>query len=200
MDFVVIGYDIDFIDDILQSGSNIVGYMSKSKKIDDSFGLEYLGDVKNGYNFNFKSNLLLIADDIELREFCLANLPNIVTQYVSAKSYVSKYAKLGLGTIVGPNCYVSAGTKIGSLVKLGINSYIHHEVQISNCSVIAPSCVILGKVQIGNSVYIGSHSSIKQEITIGSKSLVGMGSNVSGNIPANVIAYGNPCKPQKSLL
>ena len=36
-------------------------------------------------------------------------------------------------------------------------------------------------------------------VTIGKNSLVGAGSIVTKDIPANVVAVGNPCKPIKQL-
>ncbi|GHT24693.1 hypothetical protein AGMMS4957_18180 [Bacteroidia bacterium] len=54
-------------------------------------------------------------------------------------------------------------------------------------------------VKIGNNVFIGVNSIILKGTTIGNNSVIGAGSVVSGTIPANVIAAGNPCKVIKSL-
>ncbi|WP_226995337.1 DapH/DapD/GlmU-related protein [Candidatus Symbiothrix dinenymphae] len=54
-------------------------------------------------------------------------------------------------------------------------------------------------VKIGNNVFIGVNTIILKGTTIGDNSVIGAGSVVSGNIPANVIAAGNPCKVIKSL-
>lgn len=49
-------------------------------------------------------------------------------------------------------------------------------------------------VRIGNSVWIGGNTVINGGITIGDNSVIGSGSVVTKNIPANVVAVGNPCK------
>ncbi|GHV09715.1 hypothetical protein FACS1894162_0910 [Bacteroidia bacterium] len=54
-------------------------------------------------------------------------------------------------------------------------------------------------VIIGKNVFIGVNSIILKGSTIGDNSVIGAGSVVSGNIPANVIAAGNPCKVIKSF-
>ena len=49
-------------------------------------------------------------------------------------------------------------------------------------------------VHIENNVWIGSNVVIVPGVTIGENTVIGAGSVVTKNIPANVVAYGNPCK------
>lgn len=49
-------------------------------------------------------------------------------------------------------------------------------------------------VTIGNNVWIGGNAVILPGVTIGENAVIGAGSVVTKNIPANVIAVGNPCK------
>lgn len=49
-------------------------------------------------------------------------------------------------------------------------------------------------VTIGNNVWIGGSVSIMPGVTIGDNTVIGSGSVVTKDIPANVIAAGNPCK------
>ena len=55
-------------------------------------------------------------------------------------------------------------------------------------------------VIIEDNVFIGARSIILKGVTIGTNSVIGAGSIVSGNIPANIIAGGNPCRILKQLL
>lgn len=48
-------------------------------------------------------------------------------------------------------------------------------------------------VTIGNNCWIGANATICPGVTIGENSVIGAGSVVTKNIPANVIAAGNPC-------
>ena len=50
------------------------------------------------------------------------------------------------------------------------------------------------KVTIGNNVWIGGGAVICPGVTIGENTTIGAGSVVIKDIPANVIAAGNPCK------
>ena len=49
-------------------------------------------------------------------------------------------------------------------------------------------------VRIGDHVWIGGNVTILPGVSIGDHSIIGAGSVVTKDIPANVIAVGNPCK------
>lgn len=49
-------------------------------------------------------------------------------------------------------------------------------------------------VTIGNNVWIGGNAVINPGVHIGDNAVIGSGSVVTGDIPANVIAAGNPCR------
>ena len=52
----------------------------------------------------------------------------------------------------------------------------------------------IGRVNIGNNVFIGAESVVLPGVTIGDNTVVGAGSVVTKDLPANVVAVGNPCK------
>ena len=49
-------------------------------------------------------------------------------------------------------------------------------------------------IHIGNNVWIGAHSVVLPGVTIGDNAVVGAGSIVTRDIPANTVAFGNPCR------
>ena len=49
-------------------------------------------------------------------------------------------------------------------------------------------------INIGNDVWIGANSVICGGVTIGDGSVIGAGSVVNRDIPAGVVAAGNPCR------
>lgn len=54
-------------------------------------------------------------------------------------------------------------------------------------------------VKIGNKVWIGGNVVVMPGVTIGDNSIIGAGSVVTKNIPANVVAFGNPCKVHREI-
>ena len=55
-------------------------------------------------------------------------------------------------------------------------------------------------IHIGSNCWIGVGAIILAGITIGDNTVIGAGSVVTKDIPANVVAVGNPCRIIKSLI
>lgn len=54
-------------------------------------------------------------------------------------------------------------------------------------------------ITVGNNVWIGAGSTILAGVTIGDNTVIGAGSVVTGDIPANVVAVGVPCKVMRLI-
>ena len=54
-------------------------------------------------------------------------------------------------------------------------------------------------ITIGNSVWIGGNAVILPGVTIGDNTVIGAGSVVTKDIPANVVAVGNPCRAVRKI-
>ncbi len=54
-------------------------------------------------------------------------------------------------------------------------------------------------VRIGRNVWIGAGAVILPGVTIGENSVIGAGSVVTRDIPANVVAVGNPCRVLREI-
>ncbi len=54
-------------------------------------------------------------------------------------------------------------------------------------------------VRIGDGVWLGANVIVLPGVTIGENTTIGAGSIVTRDIPANVVAYGNPCRVRKTL-
>ena len=54
-------------------------------------------------------------------------------------------------------------------------------------------------ITIGRNVWIGGGAIVCPGVTIGDNTVIGAGSVVTKSMPANVIAYGNPCRVQRRI-
>ncbi len=107
---------------------------------------------------------------------------------------ISRTSKLGYANLINSLVSIAAHTTIENFVSINRNSSIGHHTVINDFVTINPGVTIAGHVTIGKGSVIGMGSIIMDGISIGENSIVGAGSLVTKNIPANVIAYGNPCK------
>lgn len=125
---------------------------------------------------------------------------------VNRKCIISTLAKGAVITIGDYSGFsgVSIGAAneiiIGSNVMVGANSLITdtnwHSIDPKQRNQSDPNP---GKIIIEDNVFIGYGCIILKNTTIGENSVIGAGSVVTGKIPANVIAAGNPCKVIKSI-
>ena len=93
--------------------------------------------------------------------------------------------EIGHNVFIGPYCTLATG----------IHSLIAEERRISVDENGVAHDFEYGKpIIIGNDVWIASNVTVCGGVTIGDGSVIGAGSVVSRDIPAGVLAAGNPCK------
>ena len=110
------------------------------------------------------------------------------------------------GLSVGDNFHAQEGVIIDPghcwLIEIGNNVTLAPRVHILAHD--ASTKNILGytkisNVKIGNNVFVGAGTIILPGVTIEDNVIIGAGSVVNKDIPANVVAVGNPCKVIKEL-
>ena len=103
---------------------------------------------------------------------------------------------------IGDHCGFS-GTTIGSFEKVTIGNHVlcgaNTVITDSDWHLDDPRSGPIKPVMIHDHVWIGTGSMIMKGVTIGENSIIGAGSVVVKDIPANVIAAGNPCKVIREL-
>ena len=103
---------------------------------------------------------------------------------------------------IGDHCGFS-GTTIGSFEMVTIGNHVlcgaNTVITDSDWHLDDPRSGPIKPVMIHDHVWIGTGSMIMKGVTIGENSIIGAGSVVVKDIPANVIAAGNPCKVIREL-
>lgn len=128
---------------------------------------------------------------------------------------------------VGENCVINPQFRCdyGCNIRMGENVFINYNCVILDCApvtfgnnvFIAPNCgfytaghpvdyptrnallEFAKPITVGDNVWIGGNVVVLPGVTIGSGSVIGAGSVVSRDIPENVVAVGNPCRPIRSI-
>ena len=90
------------------------------------------------------------------------------------------------GTVIGAFTKI----KIGNNVRCGANTLITDSDWHPEDPRVGPA----KPVTIGNNVWLGINVVVLKGVEIGENTVIGANSLVTKNIPANVIAAGNPCK------
>lgn len=110
------------------------------------------------------------------------------------------HIEIGDNVLVCPACRFDSASRItiGDNCMFAAGAYITdadwHDVYDRTQAVGVTRPVVLG-----NNVWIGDGATVCKGVTIGDNSVIGAGSVVASNIPANVIAAGNPAVVIKPL-
>ena len=88
---------------------------------------------------------------------------------------------------------IGAGTLLGSAVQL---SAATHPVDPAER---ATGLELAHPIRIGANVWIGSGAIVGPGVTIGDETVIGAGSVVVRDVPARVVAVGNPCRVLREL-
>lgn len=129
-----------------------------------------------------------------------AALPNSGEGFYAQSPFHCDY---GFNIFTGENVYLNFNcvildvgrVTIGSNVMVGPNVAIYAVSHpIDPAGRVGEVLDIPGEVTIGDNVWIGGSTVINPGVTIGENTVIGSGSVVTGDIPANVVAVGNPCR------
>ena len=127
------------------------------------------------------------------------------------------FAEIGEGSYIEPPLHANFG---GKYVHFGKNVYANYNltmvddthIYVGDNTMIGPNVTIATaghpidpalrdvqaqfnmEVHIGRNVWIGGGCVLLPGVSIGDNTVIGAGSIVTKDIPANVVAYGNPCR------
>ena len=129
---------------------------------------------------------------------------------------------------IGENCYIEPPFHAnwgGHHVHFGNNVYANFNltmvddthIYVGDCTMFAPNVTVATAghpicpelrekayqfnmpVHIGRNCWIGAGALIMPGVSIGDNTVIGAGSVVTKDIPANVVAVGNPCKVMREI-
>lgn len=113
---------------------------------------------------------------------------------------VGKYVSIGDGTYINMNLtliddwkiIIGKNVLIGPNVTLSTTGHPIHPAHRADGMYSFP-------ITIKDNVWIGANVVVLPGVTIGENSVIGAGSVVTKDIPANVIAFGSPCKVYREI-
>ncbi len=159
--------------------------------------------INSGCNFVGKTIFRRIQDsNITIGNYCTFNSShssNLIGVYSPCMiSTISKGAKIEIGngcgfsgTVIGAGLHI----KLGNNVRCGANTLITDSDWHSDDYRTGEDKPVI----IEDNVWLGYGVKVLKGVRIGKNSLIGANSVVTKDIPANVIAVGNPCKVIKQL-
>ncbi|HEY3389503.1 MAG TPA: NeuD/PglB/VioB family sugar acetyltransferase [Prolixibacteraceae bacterium] len=164
------GHCKSVIDVIEQTGKfEIIGIIDLEEKVGD-FILGYpiigtddeIGSIKNIDAYHITLGKTGLSDKRAKLYNSLKNNELKFPVIQSPQAYVSKYAKIGKGTIIMHHVIVNAGAIVGENCIINTKSLIEHDAIIGDHCHIATGAIINGGVTVGEGSFIGTGVVSKQ--------------------------------------
>lgn len=107
-------------------------------------------------------------------------------------AYVSRFSKVGEGTVIMPQVCINAEVTIGDHCIINTASTIEHDCVIEDFVHISPKATLAGNITVKKGAHIGIGANIIQGITIGKNAVIGAGTTIIEDVPDNAVVVGNP--------
>lgn len=152
----------------------------------------------------------VIAPHVVIKGPCKIGKNNQIYQFCSIgedcqdKKYQGEetFLEIGDDNVFRESCTIQRGTvqdnavtTIGSRNLFMVNVHVAHDCIIGDDVIIANNSAVAGHVVISNRAILGGFSAVHQFCQIGASVMCGAGSVILKDIPAFVMANGNPAKP-----
>jgi acetyltransferase-like isoleucine patch superfamily enzyme len=126
---------------------------------------------------------------------------------------IRESCEIGDNVSVWSNSVIDYGCRIGNRVKIHCNCYVAQFTELEDDVFLAPGVTIANDLypgdrrsaqlmagpRIGAGAQIGVNVTVLPFVRIGAGALIGAGSVVSRDIPAAVVAFGNPAAPRRAI-
>jgi len=118
------------------------------------------------------------------------NLPAII----HPKAVISRYAKIGEGSVVCAGVIVNADTQVGAGAILNTGCSIDHDCILAEAVHISPGARLAGGIKVRTCAWVGIGAVVRQLITVGAYSVVGAGAAVIKDVPERATVVGVPAQ------
>ena len=184
--------------------------MNESEKMrqglwyDANFNEDVLKQQMTAKNLCFDLNNTRPIEKEKRNEILKELLPNLEENCVILSPFMVDYgcySHIGHDTFINHNAYLmdGGGIKIGHHCFIGPNCGIYTAVHPTLAEERNLGLEKALPIVIGNNCWIGGDVTILPGVTIGEGTVIGTKSVVTKDIPANVIAIGNPCRVLRSI-
>lgn len=139
-----------------------------------------------------KENWLISIGHNKIRKQVSNKLQGNYSTLIHRTASISKWSRLGKGSVVMANVVVNSCVEIGDHCIINTGAIIEHDCVLESFVHISPNASLAGGVSVGEGTHIGIGASVIPGIKIGKWVTIGAGAVIIKDIPDDAVVVGNP--------
>jgi acetyltransferase EpsM len=181
------------IDDQIPAGTDVIG----CKVIG---GADRLADLyKEGIRTAFNSVGGIGNFLVRLKVFqTLAKAGFICPVLVHPSAHIDPSAKLEQGVLVLAQSYVSGYARVGMGSLINNSVVVSHDNILGVCTNLSPGAMLAGDVILEDFVQVGMNATINIGVRVGARSVIGNGATIKGDVPPDTRVHAGSIWPPHS--
>lgn len=172
----------------------VIGAWGDEPFNNDLYASYYLGTIDEAASYlQDGENALLAVAVPKIRKILVEKLPQVNwVSYIHRSAEVSKFAKIGKGCVITPQCIVTSDAILEDFVFMNTGSVVGHDSKIGSFTTMFPNTEVCGDCDIGDSTVIGIGSFILPKVKLEPYTKVSAGSVVWKSPGVKCKLAGNP--------
>ncbi len=162
-------------------------------KLTDVLGVPVLGPVSDWDKYTDLKFIIAIGKN-SVRHKIADSIPVKYHTVIHPTAIVSRFAKIGEGTVVLARTVINTRATIGRHCIINTGSIIEHDCILSDFVHISPSAVLSGTVSVGTHTHIGTGAKAANNLCISSDTTIGVGAVIVRDITEPGVYVGVPAK------
>lgn len=140
------------------------------------------------------TNVIIAIGNNRIRKLLSQRLFVFFPTAIHPTAVVSKFASLGVGTVVMAGSLINPDSHIGAHCIINTGSVVEHDCVIGDFVHISPGVSLAGNVNVGEGAHVGIGATIIQGISVGKWSVIGAGAVIIHDVPDYAVVVGIPGK------
>lgn len=185
------------IDCLLDAEVEIAGIFDDKSDLVSLNGFDVIGPYDPEYEPDDEV-IVTIGDNLS-RQLVVQKTKHIFGKVLHTSAIVSRYARIGEGSVVLHNSVLQTGVKIGRHCIINTSSNVDHDVKVDDFVHISPNVTICDNVEVMEGTHIGAGATILPHVTVGKWCVIGAGAVITQNLPDYALVVGVPGKVVRKL-